>query len=168
MIRRLMVAIAAGFGALGIVVAAVAGSSDAGMPGSGSIMRPAFHAFYDDHVVVYLATDVSDKAEAQMMHTNFAPKLKSAMKSADEMYVFQGKISPGQLPVFTSEPGDASYSPLWHEMYVSWKPGSTPMVVKSDTDIEKLVKSGQLMEKASTIVLNCPIVKPIKSELGGS
>ena len=61
--------------------------------------------------------------------------------------------------MFSAEPGDASYSPLWHEIYVSWKAGATPMLVKSDTDVEKLVKSGRLMEKESSVVLNCPIIK---------
>jgi hypothetical protein len=168
MTRRSISVLVAALAALAVAVAAIGAARDEGMPRSGSIVRPAFHAFYDDHVVVYLATDVSDKAEAMMMHVNFAPKLKGAMKSAEEMYVFRGRMASGQLPVFTSEPGEASYSPLWHETYVSWKTGATPMLVKSDTDVEKLVKSGQLMEKESTIVLNCPIVKPIKSELGES
>ena len=168
MIRRLMIALVAVLGALAIAVVALASHSDNGMPRSGSIPRAAFHAFYDDHVVVYLATDVSDKAEAKMMHANYAPKLKAAMKAADEMYVFQGKTAVGQLPVFDSQPGEAKYSPLWHETYVSWKAGVTPSLIKKDDDIESMIKAGKMTEHESTIVLNCPIVKPVATAISES
>src|SRR5262249_22667770 len=57
------------------VVALVAGTAWAGgglmaMGPAGHVQRAAFHGYYDGHKVTYLNTDVSNKAEAKMMHIN--------------------------------------------------------------------------------------------------
>ncbi len=125
-----------------------------------TVKRPAFRGYYDGHKDTYLNTDVSDKAQARAMHINYSPVLKSVpLKTAPEIYLVQGKAAVGQLAVFGSEPGEASYSPVWKETILSWKASATPVLITSDTQVDKLEQKGTLTERATSIRLNCPIIK---------
>jgi hypothetical protein len=66
---------------------------------------------------------------------------------------------PGQLPVFSSEPGEKTYTPLWREEIVTWKAGVTPVLVDEDTKIDELKKQGMVTVKETGTILNCPIIK---------
>jgi hypothetical protein len=155
-----------------LTVAALTAAADAyashmnGGPRMGpqiSVNRPAFHGYYDGHKDTYLNTDVSDKAEAKAMHVNYAPVLKSVpLSTAPEIYLVQGKAAVGQLAVFGSEPGEPSYSPVWKETILTWKTSATPTLITSDTQVDKLEKKGTLSERATSIRLNCPIIKVSK------
>lgn len=124
-----------------------------------NVTRPAFQGYYDGHKDTYLNTDVSSKADAKMMHINYAPVLKSVpLKSAPEIYVVQGKAASGQLAVFGSEPGESSYSPVWKETILTWKASAKPVLIKSDTQINQLEKKGGLTERSTSVRLNCPII----------
>jgi hypothetical protein len=81
------------------------------------------------------------------------------MKGLPEIYLVQGRSAKGQLAVFGSEPGEPSYSPLWDETILTWKSGSKPVLIKSDTQVNKLEKTSGLTERPGKVVLNCPIVK---------
>ena len=145
---------------------ALAGGGMGSMGRSGSIMRPAFHAFYDGHKDTFLSPDVSDKMEAAQMHINYAPGLKKVpMSATEEMYIVQGRASAGQLPVFSSEPGEATYTPLWHEVAVTWNATASPVLLTKDDQITGLAKKGELTVKDVAVILNCPIVHPTKSAL---
>jgi hypothetical protein len=125
-----------------------------------TITRPAFHGYYDGHKDTYLNTDVSNKAQANAMHINYGPVLKSVpLASAPEIYLVEGKAAAGQLAVFGSEPGEKTYSPVWKETDLTWKASATPVLIKSDTQINQLEKKGVLSERATAIRLNCPIIK---------
>ena len=139
-------------------VTALAGGNNTGMGPSSSISRPAFHGYYDGHKVTYLSTDVSSKAQAAAMHINYSAKI-GKVKGSPEIYLVIGKAAHGQLAVFGSEPGEPSYSPLWDETDLTWKAGATPVLIKSDTQINQLEKKGVLTEKSPDVVLNCPIIK---------
>src|SRR5919204_960056 len=155
----------AGFLMLAALIAAAGAyaSLTGGAPRMGpttAIKRPAFHGYYDGHKDIYLNTDVSDKAEAKAMRINYAPVLKSVpLKTAPEMYLVQGKAAAGQLAVFGSEPGEPTYSPIWKETILTWKASATPVLITSDTQVDKLEKKGMLTERATTTRLNCPIIK---------
>jgi len=124
------------------------------------ISRKAFVGYYDGHKDTYLNTDVSDKAEAAAMHINYAPVLKTVpLASAPEIYLVQGKAARGQLAVFGSEPGEPTYSPVWKETMLTWKASATPVLITSDTQIDRLETKGVLSERATSIRLNCPIIK---------
>ena len=125
-----------------------------------TISRLAFHGYYDGHKDTYLNTDVSDRAEAKAMHINYAPVLRAVpLRSAPEIYLVQGKAAAGQLAVFGSEPGEKTYSPIWKETILTWKASATPALITSDTQIDRLEKKGVLTERATSIRLNCPIIK---------
>ena len=129
-----------------------------GMPTT--LTREAFHGYYDGHLDTYLNTDVSDRSQAKAMHVNYAPVLKTVpLASAPEIDLVEGKAAPGQLAVFGSEPGEASYSPVWKETILTWKATASPTLITSDTQIDRLEKQGKLTERATSIRLNCPIVK---------
>jgi len=124
------------------------------------ITRLAFQGYYDGHKDTYLNTDVSNKADAKAMHINYAPVLKTVpLKAAPEIYLVQGRAAAGQLAVFGSQPGEPSYSPIWKETILTWKASATPVLITSDTQIDKLEKKGMLTERATSTRLNCPIVK---------
>jgi hypothetical protein len=146
--------------------AAAYGSLASGSPRMGpasTISRQAFHGYYDGHKDTYLNTDVSDRAEAKAMHINYAPALKAVpLESAPEMYLVQGKAAAGQLAVFGSQPGEKTYSPIWKQTILTWKASAVAVLITSDTQIDRLEKKGVLTERATSIRLNCPIIKTSK------
>jgi len=123
-----------------------------------SITQPAFHGYYDGHKDTYLNTDVSSKSDATAMHINYSARL-ATIKNLPEIYLVEGKAAPGQLAVFGSEPGEKDYSPLWSETILTWKSGATPIVLKSDNQINAVEKKGTLTEHDGHVILNCPIIK---------
>jgi hypothetical protein len=154
--------VAVGLALLGTAAGAYASSSGGGltMGRSSTLSRQAFQGYYDGHKDAYLNTDVSDKAEATAMHVNYAPGLKAVpLSSAPEIYLVQGSAAPAQLAIFGSEPGELSYSPIWKETILTWKPGASKVLITSDTQIDQLEKKGVLSERTTAIRLNCPIVK---------
>jgi hypothetical protein len=160
--RRILSLSALGLAAFALVADAYASLASSGpkMGPSSTISRPSFQGYYDGHKDTYLNTDVSDKAEAKAMHINYAPVLKTVpLSSAPEIYLVQGKAAPSQIAVFGSEPGEASYSPVWKETILTWKASAKPVLITSDTQIDKLEKKGTLSERSTSIRLNCPIIK---------
>ena len=134
---------------------------------STTISRKAFEGYYDGHKDTYVNTDVSDRAQAAEMHINYAPVLKTVpLKSAPEIYLVKGRAARGQLAVFGSEPGESSYSPIWKETMLTWKSGAKPVLLTSDTQIDRMENRGRLTESATSIRLNCPIVSVAKVRAG--
>jgi hypothetical protein len=144
-----------------VIVAAVAlAKGGPGMMGPESRTSvPSFRGYYDGHKNTFLGPDTSSRAEAKMDHINFSAKLAASLKTSEEIYLFSGKAATGQLPVFTSEPGEKTYTPLWREEIVSWKTGTTPSLIVSDTQVDDLKKKGMIIVRETSTVLNCPIVK---------
>jgi hypothetical protein len=159
MSKRVVIAAVLGLAvACSAAVAYAAVSKGSSMGPTGRISQKAFHGYYDGHKDTYLNTDVSSKAEAKAMHINYSARLGS-IKNLPEIYLVEGRAAAGQLAVFGSEPGEPSYSPLWAETLLTWKAGATPVLIKSDTQIDALEKKGVLTERDGHAVLNCPIVK---------
>ena len=148
--------------ALALAVSAVAayGAGTAGpvMGPSSKIAQPAFRGYYDGHKDTYLSTDISSKAGATAMHVNYSARI-GLVKGLPEIYLVQGRSAAGQIAVFGSQPGEPDYSPLWAETILTWKPGSKPVLITSDNQINKLEKTSGLTERPGNVVLNCPIVK---------
>src|SRR5262249_16861819 len=134
-------------GSLLVTVAFAVGAFAAGMPmmmgPSRPIQQPSFQGYYDGHKDTYLSTDISRRAEPPAMHIN--PTASSGrVKGLPEIYLVEGRSAAGQLAVFGSEPGEADYSPLWTETILTWKPGSKPVLITSDNQINKLEKTSGL------------------------
>ena len=162
MLRKIFLGCAVTLFALAVAAGAYASMTSGGpkMGPQSAITRPAFHGYYDGHKDTYLNTDVSVKADATMMHINYAPGLKAVpLGSAPEIYLVEGKAAAGQLAVFGSEPGEKDYSPVWKETILTWKASAKPVLIKSDTQVNQLEKKGGLSERSTSVRLNCPIVK---------
>jgi hypothetical protein len=157
-----------GVSALAAVAFAVAAYAAGGpmmmMGPSHRIAQPSFQGYYDGHKDTYLNTDVSSKAQAAAMHINYSASI-GKVKGLPEIYLVEGRAAPGQLAIFGSQPGESNYSPLWSETILSWKAGAKPVLITSDTQIDKIEKTGMLTERDAHVVLNCPIIKVGK---GGS
>jgi hypothetical protein len=147
--------------ALAVAVVAYGAGGPKMMGPSRTIAQPAFKGYYDGHKDTYLSTDISSRAEAQMMHINYSASI-GKVRGLPEIYLVQGRSAPGQLAVFGSEPGEKDYSPLWAETILTWKPGSTPVLITSDNQVNKLEKTSGLTERPGNVVLNCPIVRVAK------
>jgi len=144
-----------------IATAAYAAGSSLPLGPSSMSSQTTFNGFYDGHKDVYLVTDVSSKAQARELHINFSAAL-ATVKGAPAQYFIEGRAAKGQLAVFGSEPGEPDYNPLWEEKIVTWKAGVTPVVLKSDNQINALAKKGKLTDRDAHIVLNAPITKIVK------
>jgi hypothetical protein len=156
--RFMLVALAALTATTFAVVAYAATSKGPAMGPAMTISQKAFQGYYDGHKDTYLNTDVSSKADAKAMHINYSASI-GRVKHLPEIYLVEGRAAPGQLAVFGSQPGEPSYSPLWSETILNWKAGATPVVIKSDTQVNALEKKGVLTEHEGHKVLNCPIIK---------
>ena len=147
--------------AAGLAVAVTAGSLAAGgLPNLGPSKMgtvAVWRGYYDHHVDTYVITDVSNKAQARAMHANYSAEIGSA-KGLPLQYFVKGRAARGQLTVFGSEPGESDYNPLWDEVWVTWKPGVTPVVLGQDDQIDALAKAGKLTMTDAHIVLNAPIL----------
>ena len=150
--------VAAILGATVVAAAAYATGGPMMMGPSHKIPQTAFKGYYDGHLDTYLNTDISSKTEARMMHINYSASL-GKLKGLPEIYLVQGRAATGQLAVFGSEPGEHDYSPLWAETILTWKAGSTPVLIKSDNQVNQLEKTSGLTERPGHVVLNCPIIK---------
>jgi len=144
--------------AVAFAVSAYAAGGPMMMGPVSTIAQKSFQGYYDGHKDTYLNTDISSKAEAAAMHINYSASL-GKVKGLPEIYLVQGRSAPGQLAVFGSQPGEKDYSPLWAETILTWKPGSKPVLITSDNQVNKLEKTSGLTERPGNIVLNCPIVK---------
>jgi hypothetical protein len=141
-----------------VATAAYAAGGPMMMGPSHRSVQPSFLGYYDGHKDTYLNTDVSSKTEATMMHINYSASI-GKIKGLPEIYLVQGRSAPGQLAVFGSEPGEKDYSPLWAETILTWKPGSKPVLITSDNQVNRLEKTSGLTERPGNVVLNCPIIK---------
>src|SRR5215469_14269510 len=156
--RKLMFGASIGVLAAAVAAGAYAMGGQMMMGPTHTIKQTSFKGYYDGHFVTYLSTDISSKAEAKMMHINYSGSI-GKVKGLPEIYLVQGRSAAGQLAVFGSEPGESDYSPLWAETILTWKAGSTPVLIKSDNQVNKLEKTSGLTERPGNVVLNCPIVK---------
>lgn len=152
-----------------VVVAGAATGGNMGGSGMGSMgpmsMAPqkVWTGYYDGHKVLYLSTDTSSKSEAMSDHINYAPGLKTTVSKASRIYLVMNGQFASRGPAFGSEPGEGDYTPLWQEVQVTWKDPSKAVFLGSDNDVLAKQKAGLVTLKMTGVVLNCPIIKVMKS-----
>ncbi len=150
-------------------------------PPSPTATVPLQRGWFEGKTVFYITTDVSDAAVAQDKKANFAPRLAYALpaqpsnpqapraSSVDKVYAFTN-IEQGN--VFASAPlpmghtnREAAYSPLWLMLTVTWKPGTTQRILKSEEEVLDATEKGWVTLVSTGAVVNCPIVH--RGALGG-
>jgi hypothetical protein len=160
MTGKIVVALlAGGLAIVGARAALGAGGPAMSMGKTILVRHQAFQGFYDGHKDIYFNLDVSSKVEAAAEHINYAPDLSLVSLKTPEIYFVAGSAAPGQIAVLGSQPGEKDYSPVWREVHVSFKPGHSPVLLKSDTQIAALMKKGTLTEQETSVRLNCPVIK---------
>lgn len=137
------------------------------------VQLPLQTAWFDDSLVHYVTTDVSDAALARERGANFAPRLALALPPADAPPGLRRHATDkvykatnfSQPPVFASAPQPAgpdsrstSYSPLWQMVTFTWQPGHTPRELRSEEAVLAAEERGQIRLQPTTVVLNCPVI----------
>jgi hypothetical protein len=85
--------------------------------------------------------------------------LAKSLPSSDKMYIIMNGKYANRGPVFASEPGEDTYTPLWQEVFVTWKTPGEAVALGKDDQINDLAKKGMLTLTMTKTVLNCPIIK---------
>src|SRR2546423_362715 len=137
------------------VIVSSSGMSGGSMTGAGmGSMGPmsmrstaVWTGYYDNHKVLYISTDTSNKAEARQFHINYAASLATALGHTVAMYIIMNGKYASRGPVFASEPGEDNYTPLWQEVFVTWKTPSKAVPLGKDDQINALAKKGVLTLK---------------------
>jgi hypothetical protein len=156
------------------LVAALAGCAHAPPPpGPEQVRLTVLKGWFDGEGVLYVTTDVSHADVAAAMGANFAPRLAHALpggplqpgrrSSVDKVYAVTNFQQPS---IFASAPkpvgpasGDASYSPLWQMVKVTWQPGRPPRELRSEEMVLDASEKGDVLLEATPVVVNCPIVQ---------
>jgi hypothetical protein len=127
---------------------------------SGAFSAPRVQkGYYDGHLDAFVSTDTSTKAQAKAMGINYSPALATLkLKTFPFIYMVVGSAASGQRMVLGSEPGESDYSPIWNEVDVRWKKGATPILLTSDTQIDRQARMSNLTKEKPGILLNCPVI----------
>ena len=121
------------------------------------IATPIQMSFYDGNKDAIVVTDSSNKFQANRMGVNFAPGLaRLAPRLFPKIFMVRGDAASGQLVVLGAEPGEASYSPVWHEINVTWN--VTPVLLTSDTEIDAARAAGDVTITRTPLLLDAPVI----------
>lgn len=134
---------------------------------------PLQQAWFEDQLVLYVTTDVSDAEVAQAKGANFAPLLAQALQDAAGRAAGRagatarvyGFVNARQPSVFASAPGPVgagntsrAYSPLWQLAEVRWLRPDQAHELRSEEAVLAAAEQGLLTVTPTRVVLNCPIV----------
>jgi hypothetical protein len=135
------------------------------------VTLPLTPGYANGHEVFYISTEASDRDLAALM-TNwtgarvvYAPSLANTPPAAlANIYAFKNGIEGSgplgfQPNVADSEPGNATYSPLWRIILVQWKEGISPTELKSEREIIAALQEGRLTIEPTKMVVNCPFIQ---------
>jgi hypothetical protein len=157
-----------------VALAALTGCAHApGPPAPGQVLLPVLQGWFDGEPVLYLTTDVSHADVAADKGANFSPRLAHALpggppepgrrSSVDKVYAV---TNFPQASIFASAPrpvgpasADASYSPLWQMVKVTWQAGRRPRELRGEEAVLDAVERGDVVLAPTPVVLNCPIVQ---------
>lgn len=135
------------------------------------VMLPLTPGYSNGHEVFYISTEASDRDLADLM-TNwtgarvvYTPSLANAPPGAlANIYAFKNGIEGSgplgfQPKVADSEPGNATYSPLWRIILVQWKEGMSPTELKSKQEISAALQDDKITIEPTERVVNCPFIQ---------
>lgn len=136
------------------------------------VALPLQQAWFDNQIVYYVTTDVSDQGMAKAMGANFAPRLRDAIphypkrprdKSVVErVYGFpngeQRNIFPSAPTPVGFESTDTAYSPVWLMYVVKWVDPKQAYEMTSEDALLDAEAKGLVTIERTDIVVNCPIV----------
>jgi hypothetical protein len=138
-------------------------------PAPDAVQLPLLTAWYENRVVRYITTDVSDAAVAQAKGANFVPRLKDLLpesggtgSSLERVYAFADGTQPTVFPSVPLPVGGGSkslgYTPLWRMVQVQWKKGLARRELRSEEAILDAEERGDVRLVTTDVVLNCPVL----------
>ncbi len=113
----------------------------------------------------HIRTDASEAAFARRVGLVHVPKLSAALKAGltAEYFVFTGGAAAGQLPVVSTVPGQADYTPAFAISRVTFT--RTPRLLLSAEAVRDAASSGRVRIESTGVVVNYPFVKWPQGEL---
>jgi hypothetical protein len=122
--------------------------------------------WYKGQPALYIQTDASDVSTAGRQGVNLVPRLANAINApggaVDDIYKVanfkQGNIIPSAPIPAGPTNSDLNYTPLWQVTVVTWRPGTTPHILKSEEELFAARDAGLVVLQKTDIVLNCPVI----------
>lgn len=141
-------------------------------PPTAFVQLPLVPGWYDGHRVHYITTDASDRNAAKDAGANYAPRLESAIPDSprapgqrtvlERIYAVtnfkQDSILPSAPVPVGHESADAAYSPLWLVHRITWLPGTTPRVLRSEEEVLDAEEKKLIAIAPTRIIKNCPVI----------
>ena len=125
----------------------------------GSVTFKLHHGLVDGQDSCFIRTDASDKAFASAEKLVYVPLMAQAVKSGGKglaaIYLFEN--APAQLPILSTSPHKADYSPAFRVHRVTF--AGAPEPLKSLAEITGAQSAGKLSIKQTDVVVNYPVVK---------
>lgn len=130
------------------------------------VEMPLVAGWFNGKPALYVSTDASDAGVAAAMGANYVPALANALtaqpSAVDDIYAVTNFKQSNILPSAPSPTGpkntNQAYTPLWQVSTVTWAPGKTPYVLKSEADVRAAETARLVTVSKTNIVVNCPIV----------
>lgn len=137
-----------------------------------TVSLPLRQAWFNDQVVYYVTTDVSDQAMAKAMGVNYAPRLRDAIPNypkpprqktvIERVYGFPNGEQPNIFPSAPTPVGyqssDVAYSPIWLMYEVKWVNPDKATELTSENALLDAEAKGWVNIERTNIVVNCPVV----------
>ncbi len=133
-----------------------------------TVELPLLSGWYDGDVVFYITTDVSQQEMARAAGANYVPRMRHALRTpepgqptaVDRVYKFSNFEQGSVFPSAPQPDGDtdAEYTPIWVVYLVTWLPGSTPHLLRSEQEIADAEQKRLVRIAATDVVVNCPIL----------
>lgn len=132
----------------------------------GTATFPVVFCWYKGQPALYIQTDASDVSTAEQQGVNLVPRLANAINApggaVDDIYKVanfkQGNIIPSAPIPAGPTNSDPNYTPLWQVTVVTWRPGTTPHILKSEEELFAARDAGLVILQKTDIVLNCPVI----------
>jgi hypothetical protein len=120
--------------------------------------------FFNGQRAYHIRTDSADETFAKQNGLVYVPRVNTVLGSGDfaDYYLFTNGAR-GQLPVTTTVPGQADYTPLFRFSRVTF--AGTPRVLNTASAVRDAASSGQVQIEQTKILVNYPFVKWPAGEL---
>lgn len=160
--------------------ASAQGMSDKMMPNSSMMMGvkgpklPAVQGYLEGQLILFVHTESSDPKIAKILTDMMGgspvlvvPALANAPKELlAPVYVFtngrkgDGPMGPlgGQPDIFVHGPGTPGYSPLREVSLVTWNVEGSAHVLKSFSELKKVIDNGAVKVNKSGVIVNMPFL----------
>ena len=129
-----------------------------------TVQLPLVQCWYNGQVAYYIQTEASDPDLAAQQNVNYVARLANAANSdaVDDIYhvtnFTQGNVIPSAPIPAGPDNADPDYTPLWQVSLVTWNQGTTPHILKSESEIQAARTAGLIMITKTDIIVNCPVI----------